>query len=81
MGRGGGGGRSSIFMGGESQGLMLSTRSLPTAFCAPAFRLWGGQEDGKERKWGGRGGPEKAEIPKVANPGQLQLLPTALKEG
>lgn len=56
MGRGGGGGRSSIFMGGESQGLMLSTRSLPTAFCAPAFRLWGEQEDGKERKWG-EGGP------------------------
>lgn len=43
-------------MGGESQGLMLSTRSLPTAFCAPAFRLWGEQEDGKERKWG-EGGP------------------------
>lgn len=46
-------------MGGESQGLMLSTCSLPTAFCAPAFRLWGGQEDGKERKWGGRGALKK----------------------
>jgi len=35
----------------------------------------------ERRESGGKGGPEKAEIPKVAKPGQLQLLPTALKEG
>lgn len=35
----------------------------------------------ERRESGGKGGPEKAEIPKVANPGELRLLATALKEG